>query len=53
MEKEHWGRFLENTSNFTSPYILSFDEIEKISKDVAFNTSNKNTKSENAMTTQM
>lgn len=53
MEGKHWGGFLDNTSNFTSPYLLSFDEIEKLSKDFVSFSSSKNVKSENVMTTQM
>lgn len=53
MENKLWGGFVDETSNFTSPYLLSFDEIEKLSKDFVPCSSNKNVKSENLMTTQV
>ncbi len=56
MEGKHWGKFLDNSSNFTSPFLLSFDDVEKLSKDIAPNTfslNKTNVKAENVMTTQM
>lgn len=53
MEGKHWGELQDNTSNFTSPYLLSFDEIEKLSKEFVPCSSNKNLKSENVITTQV
>lgn len=52
-EVKLWGDFVDETSNFTSPYLLSFDEIDKLSKEFVPCSSNKNVKSENIMTTQM
>ncbi|XP_032796425.2 uncharacterized protein LOC116932704 [Daphnia magna] len=53
MEGKPWGGFLDETSNFTSPYLLSFDEIEKLSKAFVPCSSNKHFKAESVMTTQM
>lgn len=53
MEGKQWGGFLDETSNFTSPYLLSFDEIEKLSKEFVPCSTNKQFKAESMMTTQM
>ena len=52
MDGKHWGGFLENSSTFTSPFLLSFDDVEKLSK-AEFVPASRNLKAENAMTTQM
>ena len=52
---KYWGGFADNSSSFTSPYLLGFEEVEKLSKNafVPASTKNKSAKNENAITTQM
>lgn len=52
MDGKLWGGFLDNSSNFTSPFLLSFDDVEKLSK-AEFVPANRNLNAESAMTTQM
>jgi len=55
MEEKYWGSFTDNSSTFTSPYLLSFDEVEKLSKNFlpASAKTNKTIKPEGTITTQM
>lgn len=55
MEEKHWGSFTDNSSTFTSPYLLSFDEVEKLSKNFLPTSAkaNKTVKPEATITTQM
>ena len=53
MEGKHWGELIEDEDNFTSPYLLNFDEIEKLNQQFVWPSPNKNTKSDNAIVTQM
>jgi hypothetical protein len=56
MEVKHWGTFTDNSSTFTSPYLLSFDDVEKLSKNFlpASAKTNKTVKPESStITTQM
>jgi len=48
-----WGSLSESENNFTSPYLLSFDDVEKLSNCHGTSVAAKNVKTESVMTTQM
>jgi len=48
-----WGSFTESENTFTSPYLLSFDDVEKLSNSHQPSAAAKNISSESVMTTQM
>jgi len=48
-----WGSLTETENNFTSPYLLSFDDVEKLSNSHGSSVPAKCVNSESVMTTQM
>lgn len=55
MEDTRWGELVDDeSSHCTSPYLLSFDDVEKLSKGfVSPALLNKNAKPDTTISTQM
>ena len=50
---KRWGELGDDSANFTSPYLLSFDDVEKLSKCFVATSPTKNVKPETTIVTQM
>lgn len=48
-----WGSLAETENSFTSPYLLSFDDVEKLSNCHGPSAAGKQVNPESVMTTQM